>query len=149
MKRTMLLIAAPGQQPCSNAGLDVQTTESLGDATVLQLSNDADPRSSQLAGVERVELHFPKFSDGRAYSQAAILRRRMGYAGDIRATGDVLADQVVQMQRLGFTSAVLRADQKLDVAQRQFEQFSAYYQGDAESPAPLFVRSAVAAGATP
>jgi uncharacterized protein (DUF934 family) len=73
----------------------------------------------------------------------------MGYAGDIRATGDVLADQVVQMQRLGFTSAVLRADQKLDVAQRQFEQFSAYYQGDAESPAPLFVRSAVAAGATP
>jgi hypothetical protein len=60
MKRTMLLIAAPGQQPCSNAGLDVQTTESLGDATVLQLSNDADPRSSQLAGVERVELHFPQ-----------------------------------------------------------------------------------------
>ena len=69
-----------------------------------------------LDGVERIDLHFPKFSDGRAFSQAFLLRRRLGFEGDIRATGDVLIDQLVQMQRTGFSSAVLRADQ--DVGRR-------------------------------
>ena len=61
-----------------------------------------------LDGVERIDLHFPKFTDGRAFSQAFLLRRRLGFQGDIRATGDVLIDQLVQMQRTGFSSAVLR-----------------------------------------
>ena len=68
-------------------------------ATVLRLANDVDPRTVDLAGVTRVELEFPKFTDGRAYSQAFALRRRLGFTGDIRATGDVLIDQLVQMQR--------------------------------------------------
>ena len=59
--------------------------------------------------MERIELHFPKFTDGRAFSQAFLLRRRLGFKGDIRATGDVLIDQLVQMQRTGFSSAVLQA----------------------------------------
>ena len=75
----------------------------------LQLGNDQDPRESDLAGVARIELHFPKFSDGRAFSQAFLLRQRIGFQGDIRATGDVLIDQLVQMERTGFSSAVLRA----------------------------------------
>ena len=79
---------------------------------VLELPNDADPREVSLDGVDRVDLQFPKFSDGRAFSQAFALRRRLGFRGDIRATGDVLIDQLVQMQRTGFSSAVLRADQQ-------------------------------------
>ena len=112
------------------------------DARVLQLANDADPRSLALDGVQRVELHFPKFSDGRAYSQAFVLRRRLAYQGELRATGDVLVDQVVQMQRCGFDSAVLRADQDLAVAQRQFDHIESFYQGDARTSAPLFARAA-------
>jgi uncharacterized protein (DUF934 family) len=50
-----------------------------------------------LEGVDRVVLNFPKFTDGRAFSQARLLRRRRGFTGDIRATGDVLIDQLVQM----------------------------------------------------
>ena len=108
----------------------------------LTLSNDADPRSVSLDGITRVDLHFPKFTDGRAYSQAFLLRRRLGFAGEIRATGDVLIDQLVQMQRSGFDVAVLREDQDIAHAQRQFDRFGAFYQGDAVTTAPHFLRAA-------
>ncbi|HWI80396.1 DUF934 domain-containing protein [Ramlibacter sp.] len=108
--------------------------------TVLRLGNDADPLGAELAGVQRIELHFPKFSDGRAFSQALLLRRRRGFRGDIRATGDVLVDQLVQMQRSGFSSAVLRADQNVDFVPRQFDRYPAFYQGDAQDGRPRFAK---------
>src|SRR4051812_2713921 len=85
----------------------------VADPKVLQLTNDADPRAISLEGIERIDLHFPKFADGRAFSQAFLLRRRLRFQGDIRATGEVLIDQLVQMQCTGFSSAVLRADQSV------------------------------------
>ncbi len=110
--------------------------------STLTLANDADPRSLSLDGITRVDLHFPKFTDGRAYSQAFLLRRRLGFKGEIRATGDVLIDQLVQMQRSGFDVAVLREDQDVAHAQRQFDRFGAFYQGDAVTTAPHFLRAA-------
>ncbi len=107
----------------------------------IQLPNDADPRSLDLTGVQRVDLQFPKFSDGRAFSQAFMLRKRLGFDGEIRATGDVLIDQLVQMQRSGFDSAQLRADQDLDFAQRQFDRYGSFYQGDAITAQPWFARA--------
>jgi uncharacterized protein (DUF934 family) len=103
-----------------------------GDPRVVQLANDADPQALQdsLDGVERIDLHFPKFTDGRAYSQAYLLRRRLRFTGDIRATGDVLIDQLVHMTRTGFTSAVLKEGVDAADARRQFERFAAFYQGD-------------------
>ena len=109
---------------------------------VLQLPNDADPREISLEGIERVELAFPKVADGRAFSQAFLLRRRLGFTGDIRATGDVLIDQLLQMQRTGFSSAVLRADQDAAHAQRQLDRYSQFYQGDAVDVHPLFKKAA-------
>lgn len=97
---------------------------------VLRLGNDADPLAVALEGVGRIELEFPKFTDGRAYSQAYLLRRRRGFRGDIRATGDVLVDQVVLMQRTGFSSAVLKDGKDPADIPRQFERFGRYYQGD-------------------
>lgn len=108
----------------------------------LQVANDAELDNLALDGVQRIDLHFPKFTDGRAFSQAVQLRRRFGFRGEIRATGDVLVDQLVQMQRSGFDSAVLRADQSLAVARRQLERFAAFYQGDELTNAPLFARTA-------
>ena len=110
-------------------------------ANVLQLPNDADPLAVSLEGVQRVELNFPKFTDGRAFSQALLLRRRRRFAGDIRATGDVLIDQLVQMQRSGFSSAVLREGVDASAAQRQFDRYAHFYQGDAVEAAPHFVRA--------
>jgi uncharacterized protein (DUF934 family) len=106
----------------------------------LKLENTEDPRSVSLAGVTRIDLHFPKFTDGRAYSQAFLLRRRLGFTGEIRATGDVLIDQLVQMERTGFDVAELRTDQNLAFAQAQFDRFRGFYQGDAVTVQPLFAR---------
>ena len=109
---------------------------------VLVLPNDADIHEVPVDGVDRIELDFPKFSDGRAFSQAFLLRRRLRFAGDIRATGDVLVDQLVQMQRTGFSSAVLRADQDVGHAKKLFQRYAAFYQGDAANVHPLFTRAA-------
>ena len=108
------------------------------------LSNDADPftLAAQLDQLDRIDLHFPKFSDGRAFSQAFLLRRRLGFKGTIRATGDVLVDQLVQMQRSGFDVAVLRADQDLTVGQRLLNHYDAFYQGDAVATQPHFRKAA-------
>ena len=131
---TMKLIAASAGESCPNG---------LNDSQTITLANDTDPREQTLAGVTRIDLHFPKFTDGRAFSQAFLLSRRLGFEGEIRATGDVLVDQLAQMQRSGFTSAVLRADQPLEVAERVLAGYPGYnvgaYQGDAIHQSPHFV----------
>ena len=113
------------------------------DTSVLVLANDINALEAKLDGVQRVDLQFPNFTDGRAFTQAYLLRRRLGFTGDIRATGDVLIDQLVQMQRTGFSSAVLRADVDASAAKRQFERFGGYYQADAVQHRPHFVQEAV------
>lgn len=115
------------------------------DGKVLEVANTDDPRALDLTDVTRIDLHFPKFTDGRAYSQAFLLRRRLGFTGEIRATGDVLIDQLVQMERTGFDVAVLRADQNIDFAQRQFDRYRGFYQGDAVTVQPVFAREGAAA----
>jgi uncharacterized protein (DUF934 family) len=117
---------------------DVEPEENL---KVLVLANDADIHDVSLEEVDRIELQFPKFSDGRAFSQAYLLRRRRKFAGDIRATGDVLIDQLVQMQRTGFSSAVLKEGKDPSEAERQFSRYPAFYQADLVVPQPLFARS--------
>ena len=109
---------------------------------VVQLANDASPFELVLESVDRIDLNFPKFSDGRAFSQAFLLRRRLGFKGEIRATGDVLADQLAQMERSGFDVAVLRADQDMAIAERVLAAYPGYgvgkYQGDAVDIQPHF-----------
>ena len=105
---------------------------------VLVLANDVNALDVNLDGVTQVDLQFPAFTDGRAFTQAYLLRRRRGFTGDIRATGDVLIDQLVQMQRTGFSSAVLREGVDPADAQRQFERFGGFYQADAIHHQPHF-----------
>ena len=112
---------------------------------VLNVANTEDPRTLNLEGIDRVDLNFPKFTDGRAYSQAYLLRRRLAFKGELRATGDVLIDQLVQMERTGFDVAVLREDQNLDFAQAQFDRFKSFYQGDTVTAKPHFAREGVPA----
>ena len=106
----------------------------------LSLENDADAHAVDIQTLDGITLHFPKFSDGRAFSQAVILRRR-GFAGDIRAQGDVLIDQLVQMQRCGFSSALLRADQDAAHGQHLMAHYSGFYQGDIRPTAPRFAQT--------
>ena len=108
----------------------------------LAVDNAADVLALSLDGVQRIDLHFPKFADGRAFSQAVLLRRRYRFAGDLRATGDVLIDQLLQMQRSGFSSAVLAPGIQADAAERQLARYQGFYQGDMLEPRPLFAREA-------
>jgi uncharacterized protein (DUF934 family) len=116
-----------------------QTVES---PAMLVLANDVDPRTLDLNGVTRIDLVFPKFTDGRAYSQVFLLRRRLGFAGELRATGDVLIDQLVHMQRTGFDVAVLKDGVDASAAQRQFDRFTGFYQGSAVETQPQFAKAA-------
>ena len=122
--------------------ISAQEHETVESAAVITLANDADPRTLDLSGVTRIDLQFPKFTDGRAYSQAFLLRRRLGFQGEIRATGDVLIDQLVAMARTGFDVAVLREGLDASAAQRQFDRFPAFYQGSAVNTQPWFAKAA-------
>jgi uncharacterized protein (DUF934 family) len=105
--------------------------------------NDADIETlaTDLPRLALVALHCPKFTDGRAFSQAHLLRSRLRYTGEVRATGDAVVDMVPLMKRTGFDSVVLRGDQKREHAERALEFFRAHYQGDVEQTHPLFKRS--------
>ena len=112
----------------------------LADASHMRLANDAEVHSLALEGLACIALDFPKFTDGRAFSQAHVLRRR-GFTGDIRATGDVLIDQLLQLQRSGFSSAVLREGQDAAHGERLLAHYSGFYQGDVQN-VPHFARAA-------
>jgi uncharacterized protein (DUF934 family) len=122
--------------------LSAQDHQSPAAPAGITLANDVDPRSLDLQGITRIDLHFPKFTDGRAYSQAFLLRRRLGFAGELRATGDVLIDQLVQMQRTGFDVAVLREGVDASAARRQFERYAGFYQGSAVDTRPPYAQTA-------
>jgi uncharacterized protein (DUF934 family) len=122
--------------------LTAQEHQNVESSAVLMLANDVDPRTLNLSGIQRIDLQFPKFTDGRAYSQAFLLRRRLGFTGELRATGDVLIDQLVQMQRTGFDVAVLKEGVDISAAERQFARFAGFYQGSAVETRPQFAKAA-------
>ncbi len=99
-------------------------------AQVPMLANDADVlgQGDELHRQPRLALQFPKWTDGRAYSQAVLLRGRLRYAGELVAVGDVLADMLPLLRRCGFDAVQMRADQKLETAQRALGFISTPYQ---------------------
>lgn len=76
------------------------------DGKMLELANTEDvlKLGDRLDGVTLIILDFPKFTDGRAYTQARLLRERLGYAGELRACGAVYIDQLPFLLRCGFDS---------------------------------------------
>jgi uncharacterized protein (DUF934 family) len=73
-------------------------------ALALPNTDDVSRLGPKLDGVNLIVLNFPKFTDGRAYSQARLLRERLGYRGELRATGAVFLDQLPFLLRCGFDS---------------------------------------------
>ena len=96
----------------------------------LWLENHVDvlTLADALQGRDAVVLQFPKWTDGRAYSQAVLLRARLRFGGQIIATGQVLADMLPLLRRCGFDAVQMRADQKLETAQRALGYFDNHYQ---------------------
>lgn len=114
----------------------------VGAGVVLPNDVDVEALEADVPRLALIALQFPVWTDGRAYSQARLLRRRLRYAGELRATGQVLVDMLPLLHRTGFDAVQLRADQSLDSAQRALRFFSGHYQGDVHEPRPLFRRTA-------
>ena len=95
---------------------------------VLRLEPADDPAAALLEGVTRVEVHFPKFGDGRGYSIARLLRERLGYRGELRAVGHITRDLLFYMESCGFDAFELREGENPREALAGFEDFSHAYQ---------------------
>lgn len=110
--------------------------------TAVELNNDFDIEGlvADLPRLAMIALRFPKWVDGRAYSQAKLLRSRYRFAGEIRATGEVLVDMLPLLARTGFDAVQLRADQSKEAAERALGFFKGFYQGDVDAKQPLFAR---------
>ena len=80
----------------------------------------------------RIGVQFPKFTDGRAYSQARLLRQRLGFRGELRATGNVLRDQLLFMQRCGFDSFEVPERAVAEDWLAAFREFDVFYQPAAD-----------------
>jgi len=104
---------------------------------------DVEELAADLPRIALIALEFPKWVDGRAYSQAHVLRARLRYAGEVRATGEVVVDMMPLLERSGFDAVVLREGERRSSAERALGFFPAgHYQGDVLQPAPLFARQA-------
>ena len=91
-------------------------------------NRDLDDLVPYLDRVAAVALVFPSFRDGRAYSQARLLRERYNYRGDLRATGQVLRDQFVFMSRAGFDAFEVKKDADADAFAETVKRYSVFYQ---------------------
>jgi uncharacterized protein (DUF934 family) len=111
---------------------------------VLVATDDPFVLEGKLEGVTLIAVDFARFSDGRGLSTAALLRRRIGYHGELRAVGDVARDQLFQMARCGFDAFQLRAGQDVDDALKAFFDYGEVYQDAADGRAPIFLRRAEA-----
>lgn len=87
-----------------------------------------------------VVLQFQSFHDGRAYSQANLLRTRYRFKGDLRAVGDVLRDQLALMRHCGFSSYIIREDKSVSDALKGLAGFDLIYARSVTNPEPLFRR---------
>lgn len=87
---------------------------------------------SWLGHLALVALHFPKFRDGRAYSQARILRENLGFRGTLRATGDVLRDQFSFLLRAGFDSFDVKKAADAAAFAESVARYSVFYQPSAD-----------------
>jgi uncharacterized protein (DUF934 family) len=105
----------------------------------LESDEEVETLAYDLPRIAVVALAFPKFRDGRPYSSARILRERLGYAGEIRAVGDVLREQAGFMVRCGF-DAFEPADgssaQQWEAVTRRFRHV---YQRATDDRVPAFV----------
>ena len=100
----------------------------------VEIPNDifADEVLGELETVDLIAIDFPIYRDGRGFSTARLLRRG-GFTGELRATGNVLRDQIAFMERCGFDSYQVAPGKSLEQALEGFEDFSVTYQ-DAISP---------------
>jgi uncharacterized protein (DUF934 family) len=97
-------------------------------AVIWPNNRDLDDLVPYLERIGCVALVFPTFRDGRAYSQARLLRERYLYRGEMRATGQVLRDQFVFMLRAGFDAFEVKKQADAEAFAQTVQRYSVFYQ---------------------
>jgi uncharacterized protein (DUF934 family) len=110
--------------------------------TGVRIPGDTEPAALEelLPNVAVIAIEFPKFTDGRGYSTARLLRQHHGYEGELRAIGHVLRDQIFYMHRCGFDAFELAPGKDEQDALLAFEEFSVTYQPAVDEELPLWRR---------
>lgn len=106
-------------------------------AVRLEAGDDARALLPHLGQLALIEVSFPTYRDGRGYSAARILREA-GYAGELRAAGDVLVDQLPHMRRCGFDSFAPEAPIDGETLARSLERYDLHYQPAADAAVPIW-----------
>jgi uncharacterized protein (DUF934 family) len=109
---------------------------------LLEPADEPGVLAADLDRLALVAVNFPKFTDGRGFSTARLLRERYGFRGELRAVGEVLRDQLFYLARVGFDAFALADGQDAARALSAFDDFSETYQSSVEQPQPLFRRRA-------
>ncbi|WP_432200928.1 DUF934 domain-containing protein [Erythrobacter sp. W53] len=126
--------------------VDAFLDQTNANAVRVEPGDDARALLPHLDRLALVEVNFPAFGDGRGYSSARVLREA-GFAGEIRAVGDVLVDQLAYMRRCGFDA--FEPDQSLDASdvEAALSRWPEVYQSAADSASPIWAKRHGAASA--
>ncbi len=129
------------EEPQTEVSLEdwLANPQGCADATALRIGNEISLSDvkGDFQGFSVIILDFPSFRDGRAYSQARLLRERYGYAGEIRARGDILRDQLFYMARCGF-DAFEYSGANAREADAALRDFTFAYQPAADGASPVW-----------
>lgn len=106
----------------------------------LTAADEPEALFADVAALALVAVEFSKFTDGRGYSTARLLRERGGYSGELRAVGHVLRDQLLYMHRVGFDAFELSPDKDIEGALEAFRELSVKYQPAVDEKLPLYRR---------
>lgn len=121
---------------------EIDTLKSRDGKTGLRLKNNQSPAqvADDLDAFDLIVLEFPKYTDGRAYSSARLLRDRYGFKGEVRASGDVLIDQFGMMQRCGFNTYEVPGEADVSDWQAAEKRISSHYQPAADGVQAIWAK---------
>lgn len=126
-------------EPVGDPAVTVDAFAEQGNATAVRIEPGDDARAllTQLDRIALIEINFPAYGDGRGYSAARILREH-GYAGELRAVGDVLIDQLSHMRRCGFDAFAPDKPITQEAADKALATWPEVYQKTVDGRAPIW-----------
>lgn len=107
---------------------------------LLPNTEDVETVYAEIADRPLIALQFPLFTDGRALTQAVVLRNRLGFKGELRAVGDVVRDLAFWLGRCGIDTLVPRPDQSLEACRDALDEIRVAYQPAADAHQPIWRR---------
>lgn len=128
-------------EPVADPAVTVDSFGEQSNASAVRLEPGDDARDllPHLERLQLIEVNFPVFGDGRGYSAARILREA-GYAGELRAVGEVLVDQIAFMRRCGFDAFAPEVPLDPADAEAAFARYGEVYQPTTDSRTPIWAK---------